>query len=138
MAVTKDTARKFGLVAEITLLKASLVTVVQEAIIDMPAGSVIDDCYLAVDALFDPTTSAVIEVGTATGTTNDLIASQNIFTGQALGGRAGAATGKGFKFTTGGSIWAKYTSGGGLATVGQLRLIVRYHNEAQADFVQKK
>ena len=138
MAVTKDTARKFGLVAEITLAKDSLVTAVAAAVIDMPAGSVIDDIYPVVDALFDPTTSAVVEFGSAEATTNDLVASQNIFTGQALGARTGVATAKGFKFTTGGSIWAKYTSGGGLATVGQLRLIVRYHNEAQADFVQKK
>jgi hypothetical protein len=137
MPITKNTARKFGLVAEILINKADLVTAVEAPIIDMPAGAVIDDCYLAVDELFDPTTSAVIEVGTSDDT-DKFVASQNIFTGQALGGRAGAATGKGYKFAAGGSIYAKYTTGGGLATVGKVRVVVLYHNEHQADFRQKK
>lgn len=135
MSIVKNIARKFGLIAELLILKASLVTGVAEAAIDMPSGAVIDDLYLALDETFDPTGSAVIEAGIE-GDTAIALASQNVFTGQALGGRAGLATFKGHKFTQPGAIWVKYTSGGGLATQGKARLIVAYHHENQADFVQ--
>lgn len=135
MSLTKDIGRKPALIAEIILTAAVLVSAQELEIIDMPAGAVIDDAYLAVDETFDPTTSAVIEVG-VDGNTDQLITSQNIFTGQATGGRTGAATGKGTRFTSPGAIIAKYTSGGGQATQGQLRVIVSYHLENQADFWQ--
>ena len=136
MPITKNSARKYGLIAEILLSKADLVTAVAEAIIDMPSGSIVDEIIPVVDETYDPTASAVIEFGTAEGTTNDLVASQNIFTGQAVGARAMITTAKGYKFTARGAIWAKYTSGGGLATQGKMRVIVHYHYENEADFVQ--
>jgi hypothetical protein len=131
-----DNSRKVPKVAEVTINKADLVTAVAAKIFNMPAGTVLDSAYLAVDTLFDPTTSAVIEVGSAAGTTNDIIASQNIFTGQALGGRAGLDTARGKQFTARGGIYAKYTSGGGLATAGKLRVVIFYHYANEAEFVQ--
>jgi hypothetical protein len=44
-------------------------------------------------------------------------------------------TGKGYRFTAPGSIAVKYTSGGGTATTGKLRLIVAFHYENEAEFV---
>lgn len=138
MSFTKNISRKNSYVAEVTIkhgdVGAGITSASEFAAIDVLAGTVIDDCYIAVDELFDPTTSAVIEVGIS-GTTNKLVASQNIFTGQALGGRAGAATGKGYKFSAPGSIYAKYTDGGGTATAGELRIIVVFHYENESGFV---
>ena len=135
MAFTKDITRRQKFVAEVTLNHADLTSAAELKIIDMPAGAVIDDAYLVLDSTFDPTTSAVIEVGIS-GATAKFIASQNVFTGQTTGGRAGAATGKGYKFTATGAIVAKYTSGGGTATQGSARVIVAYHLANEADFWQ--
>jgi len=133
MAFTKNVARKGQFVAEVLILIADLVSAAEKAVIDMPAGTVIDDVYVAVDEVANPTTSAVIEFG-LTGATATFVASQNIFTGQTLGGRAGAVTGRGYRFTAPASIVAKYTSGGGQATTGKVRLIVEHHYENEADF----
>lgn len=136
MSITKNAARKGQIIAEVTINKADLVTAVAAEVFDMPSGSVLDEIVPIVDETFDPTTSAVIEFGTSATTTNDLVASQNIFTGQATGARSMVATAKGTRFTAAGAIWAKYTSGGGLATQGKVRAIIYYHYENDCDFVQ--
>ena len=132
---SKNAARKGQQIAEILLLAAHLTSAEVKDIIDMPSGAVIDDIYPVLDETFDPTASAVIEFGTADDT-NKFVASQNIFTGQALGGRAGDVTGRGYRFAAAGAITAKYTSGGGVATQGKIRCIVEYHMENHADFIQ--
>ena len=135
MAFTKDISRRAQFIAEVTLKYSDLTSAAELKIIDMPAGAVIDEAYLVLDTTFDPTTSAVIEVGIS-GATATFIASQNVFTGQTTGGRAGAATGKGYKFTAASQIVAKYTSGGGTATQGSARVVVAYHQATEADFWQ--
>lgn len=134
MSFAKNPARKGQFIAEIILLAAHLVSAAVKGVIDMPGGTVVDDAYLVVDETFDPTTSAVIEIGTGDDT-NKFVASQNIFTGQALGGRAGDAAGKGYRFAAPGEIVAKYTSGGGEATQGKVRVIVAFHYENESEFV---
>lgn len=139
MSITKNISRKSGYIAELVInytdvTSGKIASASAFEAIDMPAGSIVDDVYICVDTLFNPTTSAVIEVGTS-GTTNAFVASQNIFTGQATGGRAGAVTGKGYKFTTPGAIYAKYTDGGGTPTAGSLRIVVSFHYENSSEFV---
>lgn len=134
MALVKNIARKEQSVAEISIVAADLTSGATLPVIDMPSGTVVDEVYVVVDELFNPTTSAVIEVG-ITGTTAKFLASQNIFTGQALGGRAGDVTGKGYRFAAPASIVVKYTSGGGTATTGKLRLVVAFHYENDSSFV---
>lgn len=138
MAFTKNTSRKSGYIAEVTIdhsmvSATGIVSATEFAAIDMPAGAIVDDSYLVVEELFNPTTSAVIEVGIS-GTTTKFIASQNIFTGQALGGRAGAATGKGYRFTAPGAVYVKYTDGGGTATAGKCRIVMLWHYENESEF----
>lgn len=133
MALKKNIARKQPIIAEITIVAADLTSGAELVVIDMPSGTVVDEVYPVLDEVFNPTTSAVIEFGVA-GSTAKFVASQNIFTGQTLGGRAGAVTGKGHRFTAPGAIVAKYTSGGGTATTGKIRAIVSFHYENEADF----
>jgi hypothetical protein len=133
MSLTKNTSRKTQFIAEVTVSHADLTSAVALPAIDMPSGTVVDDVKLIVDELFDPTTSAVIEVGIG-GDTNKFVASQNVFTGQALGGRAGDVVGAGYKFTAPDTIDVLYTSGGGTATEGIVRLIVSFHYENESDF----
>lgn len=133
MAPTLNPSRKVQYVAEVTIDHADLTSAAEFNAIDMPAGTVLDDLYVAFDTDFDPTTSAVIEFGTA-GATNTLVASQNIFTGQTNGTRACISTVRGTRFTTPTAIVGKYTSGGGTATQGSLRLIALFHYENESDF----
>lgn len=133
MAFTKNSGRGSVQIASIQLGFADLTSGSVMEVIDMPSGTVIDDIYLSLDETFNPTTSAVIEVGTSDSTAQ-FIASQNIFTGQTLGGRAGLSTAKGCKFSAPGAITAKYTSGGGTATQGKLRVKVLYHYANQSDY----
>lgn len=134
MSFTKNKDRKAPFVAEVMVSHADLTSAVALPVIDVPGNVVIDDVYLCLDTTFNPTTSAVVEVGIG-GATAKFVASQNVFTGQALGGRAGAATGKGYRFTAPDTIDVLYTSGGGTATQGSFRLVVTGHYERQADFV---
>lgn len=137
MSLVKNPARKEQYIAEVTIdHSAGLVSAAEFEAIDMPAGAILDDIYVALDEVFNPTTSAVIEFG-ITGTTNKFVASQNIFTGQTLGGRAGAETGKGYRFSAPAAIVGKYTSGGGEATTGKIRLIVLFHYENESEFTVK-
>lgn len=133
MAFTKKAGRKAVFIAENTVTFADIVSATALPLIDMPAGTVIDDVFLALDTTFNPTTSAVVEIG-ITGTTAKFVASQNLFTGQTVGGRAGAVTGKGTRITAPTTINALYTSGGGAATQGQFRVVVVFHYENEADF----
>lgn len=132
--MNKNIGRKPLYVAEQLITHSDLVSGVNLDAIDMPGNTVVDEVIPVLDETFDPTTSAVIEFGTSDDT-DRFVASQNIFTGQATGGRAGATTGRGFRFTAPGSIVAKYTSGGGAATQGKIRLIVLFHYENESEFV---
>lgn len=134
MSFSKNIGRKQQYVAEVAVSHADLVSAVALPVIDMPSGTVIDDVVLVVDELFDPTDSAVVEAGIG-GDTNKFVASQNVFTGQALGGRTGDTVAKGYRFTAPDTIDLLYTSGGGTATAGKLRLIVTFHFENESDFV---
>ncbi len=137
MGATINTARKDQYIAEVAITPTGLTSAAEFDAIKMPAGTVLDEAYVSVDALFNPTTSAVFEFGT-TGATATIVASQNVFTGQALGGRAGAVTAYGRKFDAPTTIVGKYTTGGGTATTGSLRLVVKFHYVNESDFAVMK
>ncbi len=134
MAFEKNISRKIGFIAEILLTFADLTSGSVLEVIDCQSGTVVDEVIPVLDKTFDPTNTAVIEFGISDDT-NKFVASQNIFTGQTLGGRAGDVTGRGYRFSEPGAIVAKYTSGGGTATQGQIRLIAHLHYENESEFV---
>lgn len=134
MAITKNSSRKTLFIAEVTIDHADLTSAEAFEAIDMPAGAIVDDAYIVLDETFDPTTSAVIEFGITGVDTDMFVASTNLFTGQSTVGKTGNVIGKGYRFTSPGAISGVYTSGGGTATQGSLRLVVLFHYENQSDF----
>ena len=136
MTFSKDVARRAPVVAEAVVSLADLTSGVALPVFDIPSGAVIDELYGHLEQVFNSTTSDSIKIGD--GTDDDrFLAATNVTTGQALGYKAGAATGRGYKLSSGDTIDLVWTSGGGTPTTGRIRLVCRYYMTGQADYVQR-
>jgi len=133
MSFSKDTGRRRLVIAEALLVLADLESAVAKQAIDLPPGVIVDEVFARVEEAFNSSTSDAIVVGDSDDT-DRYIASTSV---QTTGYKAGAASGRGYKNPAADTIDVIWTSGGGTPTTGKLRVICKYYDPNEAEYVQR-
>jgi hypothetical protein len=137
MPYAKDTSRRRLVVAEAVVRLADLTSGVALEVIEVPAGTIIDEVATILEEVFNSGTSDSLVVGDG-GDTDRHLAATNVTTGQALGKKTVNTLGAGYKYTADDTIDVILTSVGTAATTGRIRVIAKMYLPAECEFVQNK